>query len=63
VNHQREDWAIITKFSEPAQDLFIRDITTFLPNPDGFRRSDGEHRENVLIDTTQVPAFLRQHGV
>jgi len=58
-----EDWAIITKFSMPTADRFVRDITTFLPNSDGSWRRDSEHHENVLIDTAQVPALLRQHGV
>jgi len=58
-----EDWAIITKFSMPAADRFIRDITTFLPNHDGSWRRDREHHENVLIDTTRIPALLRQYGV
>ena len=58
-----EDWAIITKFSMPAADRFIRDITTFLPNPDGSWRRDREHHENVLVDTTGIPALLRQYGV
>jgi SAM-dependent methyltransferase len=58
-----EDWAIITKFSTPTPDRFIRDITTFLPNPDGTWRRESEHHENVLIDTAQIPALLRQHGV
>jgi len=57
------DWAIITKFSTPAPDRFIRDITTFLPNLDGSWRRDSEHHETVLIDTTQIPALLRAHGV
>jgi SAM-dependent methyltransferase len=57
------DWAIITEFSVPAPDRFIRDITTFLPNPDGSWRRDNEHHENVLIDTAQIPALLRAHGV
>ena len=57
------DWAIITQFSTPAADRFVRDITTFLPNPDGSWRRDSEHHENVLIDTTQIPALLRGHGV
>jgi SAM-dependent methyltransferase len=57
------DWAIITEFSVPAPDRFIRDITTFLPNPDGSWRRDLEHHENVLIDTAQIPALLRAHGV
>lgn len=58
-----EDWAIITKFSVPAADRFVRDITTFLPNPDGSWRRDSEHHENVLVDTALIPALLRQHGV
>jgi SAM-dependent methyltransferase len=57
------DWAIITEFSVPAADRFIRDIITFLPNPDGSWRRDSEHHENVLIDTTQIPALLREHGI
>jgi SAM-dependent methyltransferase len=58
-----DDWAIITKFSMPSADRFVRDITTFLPNPDGSWRRDSEHHENVLIDTAQIPALLRRHGV
>jgi SAM-dependent methyltransferase len=58
-----DDWAIITKFSMPAPDLFVRDITTFVPNPDGSWRRGSEHHENVLIDTARIPALLRPHGV
>jgi SAM-dependent methyltransferase len=57
------DWAIITEFSVPAPDRFVRDITTFVPNPDGSWRRDTEHHENVLVDTAQIPALLSQHGV
>ena len=57
------DWAIITEFSLPTPDRFVRDITTFLPNPDGSWRRGSEHHENVLIDTAQIPALLRAHGV
>jgi hypothetical protein len=60
------DWAIITRFSVPAPDRFVRDITTFLPNadgPDGSWRRDDEHHDTVLIDTAQVPAWLHEHGV
>jgi len=63
VGRAGEDWAIITEFSLPAPDRFVRDITTFVPNPDGSWRRDREHHENVLIDTAQIPALLRQHGV
>jgi SAM-dependent methyltransferase len=58
-----DDWAIITQFSMPSPDRFVRDITTFVPNGDGSWRRDSEHHENVLIDTRQVPVLLRQHGV
>jgi len=57
------DWAIITEFSMPAPDRFVRDITTFLPNADGSWRRGNEHHENVLIDTAQIPALLRAHDV
>ena len=58
-----EDWAIITRFSMPAADRFVRDIITFLPNPDGTWRRDTEHHENVLVDAALIPALLREHGV
>jgi SAM-dependent methyltransferase len=57
------DWAIITEFSMPAPDRFIRDITTFVPNADGSWRRDREHHENVLVDTAQVPALMHEQGV
>jgi SAM-dependent methyltransferase len=58
-----QDWAIITNFSMPAADRFVRDITTFLPHPDGSWRRDTEHHENVLVDTALIPALLLRHGV
>ncbi|HET7019009.1 MAG TPA: class I SAM-dependent methyltransferase [Streptosporangiaceae bacterium] len=57
------EWAIITRFSTPRPDLFVRDITTFLTNPDGTWRRDDEHHENVLVDTSLVPALMRERGV
>ena len=57
------DWAIITQFSLPSPDRFVRDITTFLPTGDGSWRRGSEHHENVLIDTARIPALLRQHGI
>jgi SAM-dependent methyltransferase len=58
-----DDWAIITEFSLPAPDRFVREITTFMRNADGSWRRDREHHENVLLDTAQIPALLRLHGV
>jgi SAM-dependent methyltransferase len=57
------DWAIITEFSVPAPDRFIRDITIFLPNGDGSWRRDTEHHENVLVDAADVPVLLGEYGV
>ena len=57
------DWAIITEFSTPTPDRFVREITTFLPNPDGSWRRSAEHHENTLIDTSQLPARLAALGV
>ena len=58
-----EDWAIITKFSVPAPDRFVRDITTFLPNGDGSWRRDHERHENVLVEAVRIPELLHKYGV
>ena len=57
------DWAIITKFSTPSAEVFVRDITTFVPDGNGAWRRDSEHHENVLVDTSRIPDLLREHGV
>ncbi len=57
------DWAIITEFSSPEPDRFVRDMTTFVPNPDGSWRRDSEHHENTLVDTAAIPGLLRRHGI
>ena len=58
-----EDWAIATRFEIPSPDRFVRHITTFLRNGDGTWRRDDERHDNVLLDTSQVPAVLQAHGV
>jgi len=58
-----DDWAIITEFSTPAPDRFVRDITTFVPDGAGAWRRGEEHHENVLMDTSRIPAELAGHGV
>jgi SAM-dependent methyltransferase len=57
------DWAVITEFSMPAPDKFVRDITTFVPDGCGAWRRDSEHHENVLVDTSRIPDLLRPLGV
>ena len=57
------DWAVITEFSAPAPDRFVRDITTFVPDGAGAWRRSREHHENVLVDTSLIPDLLAAHGV
>jgi SAM-dependent methyltransferase len=57
------DWAIITEYSTPAPDLFVRDITTFVDDGAGAWRRSSEHHENVLVDTSRIPGLLAGHGV
>ena len=58
-----DDWAIITRFSLPAPNRFVRQITTFVPNNDGSWRRDDERHHNVLIDTARVPTLLAAEGI
>jgi SAM-dependent methyltransferase len=58
-----DDWAIFTEFSTPAPDRFVRDITTFVPDGAGAWRRGRERHENVLVDTSRIPALLAGHGV
>jgi SAM-dependent methyltransferase len=59
----RDDWAIITEFSVPAPNRFVREMTTFVRTEDGSWRRDDERHDNTLIDTTLVPALLQTQGV
>jgi SAM-dependent methyltransferase len=58
-----DDWAIITTWSVPTPDRFVRDMAAFVRVEDGTWRRDDERHENVLIDTARVPALLAEHGV
>ncbi|HYU38605.1 MAG TPA: class I SAM-dependent methyltransferase [Acidimicrobiia bacterium] len=58
-----DDWAIITEFSVPAANRFVREMAIFVRNDDGSWRRDDERHDNVLIDTARVPALLAPHGV
>ena len=58
-----EGWAMVTRFSTPTADRFVRDITTFVANDDGTWRRDDERHENVLFDIALVPELLSRHGV
>jgi SAM-dependent methyltransferase len=58
-----DDWAIVTRYDQPSPDRFVRDMTTFVRDGDGRWRRDDEHHENVLLDTSTLPALLADHGV
>jgi SAM-dependent methyltransferase len=58
-----EDWALVTEFSVPAPDRFVRQMATFVRDADGSWRRGDERHENVLIDTARVPALLAEAGV
>lgn len=58
-----DEWAIITQFAVPAPNRFVREMTTFVREGDGSWRRDNERHDNVLIDTSLVPALLAEHGV
>ena len=58
-----EDWAIVTEFSMPAPDRFVRQMAVFVRNDDGSWRRDDERHDNVLVDTSRLPALLADHDV
>ncbi len=58
-----DDWAIITEYSVPAPDRFVRRMTTFLRSDDGTWQRDDETHDNVMLDTREVPALLAAEGV
>jgi SAM-dependent methyltransferase len=57
------DWAIITKFSLPSPNRFVRDITVFRRDTNQSWRRDDEHHENTLMDTPRLPALFDGSGV
>jgi SAM-dependent methyltransferase len=58
-----EDWALVTEFSVPTPDRFVRQMAIFRRNDDGTWRRDDERHENVLIETDRVPELLACFGV
>ena len=60
---KHDDWALITETSVPTPDRFVRQMATFMPNPDGSWRRDDERHDNVMIDTSSVPPLLASHGI
>jgi SAM-dependent methyltransferase len=58
-----DEWVLVTRFSTPAPNRFVRDITVFVPSPSGGWQRDDERHVNVLIDASQLPRRLKALGV
>ena len=58
-----DDWAIVTEFSVPEPNRFVREMTTFVQDDDGSWRRGHERHDNTLIDTDRIPALLAEHGI
>jgi SAM-dependent methyltransferase len=58
-----DDWSLVTRFSVPRPDLYVRDMTSFLRRPDGLWQRQDERHDNVLVDTAALPDLLARHGV
>jgi SAM-dependent methyltransferase len=58
-----DGWMIVTEIAVPTPDHFVREMTTFVRNPDGSWRRDDERHDNVLVDTARIPMLLREHGI
>ena len=51
-----DDWALVTQFSVPAPDRFVRQMAIFTRNEDGTWRRDDERHDNVLAGCRHDPA-------
>jgi SAM-dependent methyltransferase len=58
-----DDWALMTEFSVPEPNRYVRRMTTFVRQRDDTWRRDDERHDNILIDTSRVPELLAPHGV
>ena len=58
-----DDWALVTEFSVPAPNRFVRQMAVFTRNEDGSWRRDDERHENTLVDLSTIPPLLARHGV
>lgn len=57
------DWALVTEFSVPTPDRFVRQMAVFRRNEDGSWRREDERHENVLVDASKIPVLLAERGV
>lgn len=58
-----DDWVLVTRFSVPTPDCYVRQMTVFTRGDDGTWRRDDERHDNVLIDTATFPERFDELGV
>lgn len=58
-----DDWTLVTRFSVPRPDRYVREMTTFRRRPDGLWERDDERHDNVLVEVAAVPALLAAEGL
>ncbi len=58
-----DDWAIVSEFDVPDPEHFVRRMAVFLRNDDGTWRRDDERHDNVMVETSSIPALLATEGV
>jgi SAM-dependent methyltransferase len=58
-----ESWALVTRFSVPSPDRYVREMTIFTDAGDGTWRRDDERHDNVLVDVHAAAARLSALGV
>lgn len=58
----KDDWVIVTRFSQPEPSRFDRTITVFRREGDSWRRSDEYHR-NLTFDVDDALNVLRDDGI
>jgi SAM-dependent methyltransferase len=63
VLRRTDEWALMTEFSVPEPNRYVREMTTFIRQSNGSWRRDDERHDNVLIETAGVPALLARYGV
>ena len=58
-----DGWALVTEFSVPAPDRYVRQMAIFVENEDGSWRRDDERHDNVMIDTGLIPQLLANNSI
>lgn len=58
-----DDWALVTRFSLPSPDRYVRDMAVFTRDETGAWRRDDERHDNVLVDTAGLVGVLEAEGL